>query len=179
MSLVRIRSLPPFLYHDRHKQDLQAVHTDDRIRTTARGIMGTFSVAVEIGNPTGIEFVQVEALVDTGATYTVLSRDILVNLGIEAMESVSFELADERIVEYDVGEARIRLDGRERTTLVVFGPEAAQALLGATTLQLFNLAADPTRERLVPVPALLKQLMQGVKVPTARLESIEERQALP
>ena len=77
------------------------------------GILGTFSVAVEIGNPSGIEFVQVEALVDTGATYTVLSRDILVNLGIEAMESVSFELADERIDEYDVGEARIRLDGRE------------------------------------------------------------------
>ena len=51
--------------------------------------------------------------------------------------------------------------------------------MGATTLQLFNLAADPTRERLVPVPALLKQLMQEVKVPTARLESIEERQALP
>ena len=122
--------------------------------------MGTFSVAIEIGNPTGVELVQVEALVDTGATYTVLSRDMLVNLGIKPIEMVSFQLADERIVEYEVGEVRMRLDRRERTTLVVFGPEAAQPLLGATTLQLFNLAADPTREQLMSVPALLKQLRQ-------------------
>ena len=63
--------------------------------------------------------------------------------------------------------------------MVVFGPEAAQALLGATTLQLFNLAADPTRERLVHVRALLKQLRQKVKLPTARLEAIAARQAPP
>ena len=74
------------------------------------------------------------------------------------MDRVSFELADDRIVEYDVGEARVRLDDRERTVLVVFGPQGATPLWGATTLQFVNLAADPTRERLVPVPALLKQL---------------------
>ena len=118
--------------------------------------MGTFSVTVEIGTPTAGEFTQVDALVDTGATYTVLPAETLVRLGIQAFESVSFELADERIVEFQVGEARVRLDGRERTTLVVFGPECSAPLLGATTLQLFNLAMDPTRERLVPVPALLK-----------------------
>ena len=118
--------------------------------------MGTFSVTVEIGAPAGGEFTRVDALVDTGATYTVLPRDELVRLGIQAVETVSFELADDRIVEYEVGEARVRLDGRERTTLVVFGPEGAGPLLGATTLQLFNLAVNPTRERLVSVPALLK-----------------------
>ncbi len=41
------------------------------------------------------------------------------------------------------------------------------------TLQLFNLAADPTRERLLPVPALLKQLRQEVNDLTARLEALE------
>tara|TARA_B100000315_G_scaffold234502_1_gene248544 strand:- start:974 stop:1387 length:414 start_codon:yes stop_codon:yes gene_type:complete len=135
--------------------------------------MGTFSVAVEIGATSGGGFVQVEALVDAGATYTVLSRDVLVRPNIQAIETVSFELADDRIVEYEVGEARVRLDGRERTTVVVFGPEGAGPLLGATTLQLFNLAVDPTRERLVPVPALLKQLRQDVKGLTVRLEAIE------
>ena len=118
--------------------------------------MGTFSVTVELGTSSAGEFTQFEALVDTGATYTVLPEDALVRLGVQAIETVSFQLADDRIVEYQVGEARIRLDGRERTTLVVFGPEGAGPLLGATTLQLFNLAVDPTRERLVPVPALLK-----------------------
>ena len=131
--------------------------------------MGTFTVPVEVGAPSGGHFIQVEALVDTGSTYTVLSRAILEPLGIESMETVSFELADNSIVEDEVGEARVRLDGRERTTLVVFGPEGATPLLGATTLQLFNLAADPTRERLVTVPALLKKLRQEVNDLTARL----------
>ena len=135
--------------------------------------MGTFTVPVEVGAPYGGQFIQVEALVDTGSTYTVLSRAILEPLGIETMETVSFQLADNSIVEYEVGEARVRLDGRERTTLVVFGPEGAAPLLGATTLQLFNLAADPTRERLVTVPALLKQLSREVKDLLARLEAME------
>ena len=77
-------------------------------------------------------------------------------LGLEVMERVSFELADERIVEYDVGEARLRVGGRKRTSLVIFGPEGAQFLLGATTLELSHLAVDPLPEHLVPVRGLLK-----------------------
>ena len=75
------------------------------------------------------------------------------------LEQVPFQLADERTVEYDVGEARIRLNGRERTTLVVFGPDDAEPLLGATTLQLFNMAVDTVNERLFLVPGLLKVLV--------------------
>ena len=135
--------------------------------------MGTFTVPVEIGAPSGGRFIQVEALVDTGSTYTVLSRAVLEPLGIETMETVSFQLADNSIVEYEVGEARVRLNGRERTTVVVFGPEGAAPLLGATTLQLFHLRFDPMQERLVPVTGLLKQLGQEVKGLTARLEALE------
>ena len=120
--------------------------------------MGTFTVPIEVGAPSGGEFIQVEALVDTGSTYTVLSKDVLVQLGIKPMESVSFQFADNRIVDNAVGETRVRLDGRERTTLVVFGAEGTSPLFGATTLQLFNVAGDATMERLVTVPALLKKL---------------------
>ncbi|MBI4199581.1 MAG: clan AA aspartic protease [Chloroflexi bacterium] len=120
--------------------------------------MGTFTVRIEVGDPAARRFVQVEALVDTGATHTVLSRGMLLTLGVEPVEQVAFQLADERVVEYQVGEARIRLDGRERTTVVVFGPEGATALLGATTLELFNMAVDPVRRRLVSVPGLLKEV---------------------
>ena len=118
--------------------------------------MGTFTVPLQVGDTARQRLVEVEALVDTGATHTMLPRGVLVTLGVEATERVAFELADERVVEYGVGEARIRLDGRERTTLVVFGEEGATPLLGATTLELFNLAVDPVRRVLVPVPGLLK-----------------------
>lgn len=118
--------------------------------------MGTFTVLLQVGSPAGQRFVEVEALVDTRATHTLLPRDMLLDLGVEAVERVAVELADERVTEYEVGEARIRLDGRGRTTVVVFGPEGATPLLGATTLELFNMAVDPVRRCLVPVPGMLK-----------------------
>ena len=92
--------------------------------------MGTFRVALSVGDLQGRRFLEVEPLVDKGATHTLLPRDVLTSLGIEVMEWVSFELADDRVVDYEVGEARLRLDGRERATLVVFGPEGAAPLLG-------------------------------------------------
>ena len=127
--------------------------------------MGTFNVAIQVGGPSGGDFRPVDALVDTGASHTLLPRNLLINLGVVVIEQVAFQLADERTVEYDVGEARIRLDDRERTTLVIFGPDDAEPLLGATTLQLFNLAVDTVSERLVPVRGLLKCMMPGVLQP--------------
>ena len=117
--------------------------------------MGTFSIPLQVRGPVG-QPTEINALVDTGATHTLLPRDMLIRMGVEAVERISFQLADDRTVEYDIGEALLRLDGRERTTVVVFGPEGAAPLLGATTLELFNLAVDPVSQRLVPVPGLLK-----------------------
>jgi clan AA aspartic protease len=118
--------------------------------------VGTFSVPIQVGDPAGQWFIGIEALVDTGASDTFLPRSVLEQLGIQPVDRFSYRLADERTVEYDVGEARIRLDGRERTTQVVFGPEGVTPLLGATTLEIFHLGVDPVERRLIPVPGLLK-----------------------
>jgi clan AA aspartic protease len=118
--------------------------------------MGTFKIAMGVGGPRGDKFVTTEALVDTGATHTLLPGKLLRELGIRSLERIPFQLAEERTVEYEIGEARIRLDGRERTTIVVFGSDDMMPLVGATTLELFNLAVDPVRQRLVPVPGLMK-----------------------
>ncbi|PKB71565.1 MAG: hypothetical protein BZY87_04755 [SAR202 cluster bacterium Io17-Chloro-G6] len=120
--------------------------------------MGTFNVSIQVGSPSGSEFRPIDALVDTGASHTLLPGNLLTSLGVVAIGQVTFQLADERSVEYDVGEARIRLDGRERTSLVIFGPDDAQPLLGATTLQLLNMAVDTVGERLFSVSGLLKVL---------------------
>ena len=121
--------------------------------------MGTFNVSIQVGGASGGEFLPVDALVDTGASHTMLPSNLLTTLGVVVIEQVAFQLADERMVEYDVGEARIRLDGRERTTLVIFGPDDVEPLLGAATLQLFNMAVDTVSERLFSVPGLLKGLI--------------------
>ena len=118
--------------------------------------MGTFTVALQVGDLAGDRFIDVEALVDTGSTYTVLPKDLLDQLGIEQEGQRSFELGDERIVEYPIGYSRLRLDGDATIVLVVFGPEGIAPLLGATALEHFSLAVDAIHQRLVPVPVLLK-----------------------
>lgn len=122
--------------------------------------MGTFRQAIQLGDPSGQRFQTIEALVDTGATYMFAPASLLRALGVEPIERWPFRMADERRVEYEVGEVRVRIDGRERTTLVVFGEEGAEPLLGAYTLEGFGLAVDPVSQRLVPVDGLLKAKRQ-------------------
>ena len=83
---------------------------------------------------------------------------MLRRLGIKIVDQRDFELGDQRIARYDVGEARLRLNGNELTVLVVYAPDGTSPLLGATALELFGLAADPVNQRLIPVPALLKSM---------------------
>tara|TARA_B100000315_G_scaffold95597_1_gene87780 strand:+ start:4016 stop:4372 length:357 start_codon:yes stop_codon:yes gene_type:complete len=118
--------------------------------------MGTFTVSLQVGDLAGQQFVEVEALMDTGATYTSIPEGTLALLGIEKKGNRQFELADDRVVEYPVGYAAIRLEQREIIALVVFAPEGTAPLLGATALETASLAVDPIHRRLVPVPALLK-----------------------
>ncbi len=116
--------------------------------------MGTFTTRFEVGNLNGGEFAGVEGLVDTGSSYTVLGEDLLTRLGVKATERRRFQLADDSFVEYDMGEARLRLGGSELTSLVVFGPPGVSPLLGAVTLQVFGLVADSVNERLIPMPPI-------------------------
>ncbi|MGQ9571742.1 MAG: aspartyl protease family protein [Dehalococcoidia bacterium] len=113
--------------------------------------MGTFRVAIEIGDPQGQRWETVDALVDTGASYTWLPSDLLTRLRVRPQFQREFLTADECVIERDMAETRIRLDGEERTTLVVFGDEASLSFLGAYTLEGLGLAPDPVNRRLIRV----------------------------
>ena len=119
--------------------------------------MGAFSVEIQVGNLEGVRYETLTALVDTGASHLVVPRTVLEALGIQVEESLPFELADNRVVEMDIGQVRLRIDSRERFTTVVFGEPGSGALLGATGLELFNLGVDPVHQRLTPVRRLLMQ----------------------
>ncbi len=111
--------------------------------------MGIFAVPLEVGDPGGARFERVEALVDTGASYTALPASMLHRLGVELQESVDCELADGTTVSLGLGQTLVRVDGRQVLTFVLFGEDAAQPLLGAYTLEGLRLAVDPTKHRLV------------------------------
>ena len=116
--------------------------------------MGTFSCPIEVFSNDGRRSVIVDALVDTGSTYTCLPGTVLRELGILPVRNVQAKLADGRVIDDELGEAKVRLQGVESTTIVIFAEEGAPALLGAYTLEGSLLAVDPVELRLVPAIAL-------------------------
>ena len=116
--------------------------------------MGTFTYPIEVISADGSTSETVEATVDTGSTYTCLPAALLRELGITPIERIKSELADGSIVEDAVGEVRVRVEGVERSTIVIFAEEGAPALLGAYTLEGALLVVDPVRQRLAPTHAL-------------------------
>ena len=119
--------------------------------------VGTFTVPIEIGDTHGERFERLDALVDTGATTTVIPGAILKRLGILPTKHETFEYAGGEPVELGMAEAKARVEGRETTTWVIFGQEETSALLGAYTLEGVFLGVDPYGRRLIPVQGLLKQ----------------------
>ena len=115
--------------------------------------MGTFRVEMGIGHPTGGELYPVSALVDTGATHSMAPASLLEWLRIKPVGRRRYSIANGEVVEYGVADARISIDGQERFCPVIFGPED-QYLLGATTLEIFELAVDAKGRRLVPADNL-------------------------
>ena len=116
--------------------------------------MGTFNVNLEIGDSKGELWETVDALVDTGSTYTLIPRQLLDRLDVSPQFQREFETADGRIVERDLAIAMVRWDGETMPTLVVFGGATDAVLLGAYTLEGFALAPDPVNQRLVRVRGL-------------------------
>ena len=123
--------------------------------------MGTFSVELQVGDPSGSRFENVEAMVDSGATYTVLPASLLDCLGVMPHAVRHFVLADGNRIGRRFGRTWIRLDNREDVSPVVFWDDDARPLLGAVTLEIFSLSIDPVNQRLVPVDALMLAANRG------------------
>jgi len=97
---------------------------------------------------------EVILLVDTGAIYTVLPRSLLEEMGVKSIGKRKFKLANNQVVERDVGIIGIEIQGLHAHTLAVFGDEGIY-LLGATTLEELGLEVDPVKRELRPMEHLL------------------------
>src|SRR5574337_30433 len=101
--------------------------------------MGTFAIEVTVKNlQDPLRHRTLSLLVDTGATYTTLPRDVDDELGCRP-----------------IGRRQLLLEGQEGPTFCLLGPNGAAALLGAVTLEEFALGVDPVAKRLVPVRTYL------------------------
>ena len=89
--------------------------------------MGTFTVQIEIGDLSNSHFAHTEAMVDTGAVYTMVPEDLIAGLTLISPETREFVLADESKVEYTVGYLRIRFEEKEVFALTIVAPEGTTA----------------------------------------------------
>ena len=112
--------------------------------------MGTFEWPLRIAGSSSERSAEIEATVDTGAFYTMVPARLLREIGVERSARLLMRLADGSVVDADIGEARVTVNGESVTTLVVFGEDNAPSLLGAYTLEGLALAVDPVDQRLIP-----------------------------
>ncbi len=115
--------------------------------------MGTFKARIGVSDGNGGPTHWVNALVDTGATYTVLPGSLCNQLGIQPRKRLEFTFADGRRKTLPVGDAYLTVAGADGPNPVVFG-EVGQYLLGATALQVLGLIPDTTHHKLIPAPSL-------------------------
>ena len=116
--------------------------------------MGIFQVEVEIGDRRGLRFESVNALVDTGASYTLIPAPLLRGLDIVPHSERTLMLADGRRVRMGYAWTWMKIDGQQDISPVIFGNDDATPLLGVMTLELFALGIDPVSQRLIQVDAL-------------------------
>ncbi len=113
--------------------------------------MGLFNVRAEVfsirdsRNARELEFV-----VNTGATYPVIPREVADQLGVELVEPRIFTLADGTRVTRDLGHVGFAYEGRRCISMVVIGEDDDVPLLAATALEQLGFEADPVAKTLRP-----------------------------
>jgi len=98
---------------------------------------------------------KVRLLVDTGSTYTWMSRKLLAELSIAPRREKSFRTVDHGILRRQVGEVVIDYAGERVTTVVVFAEDEDEEVLGVYTLEGLAMEFDPVTNEVRKVEAVL------------------------
>lgn len=93
------------------------------------------------------------AMVDTGAAHLSLPADLLEQLRLDHLRTVTARTADGARHEYRLlGMAEVEVQGRTAEVVVLELPRGAQPLLGALPLEIMDWHLAPGQQRLVPSP---------------------------
>jgi predicted aspartyl protease len=104
--------------------------------------MGITYVDGTVTGPTGKQ-TALRLLVDSGATYTLLSPVYWKAIELSPIRSMVFTLADGTSVERKVSECFISLPQGEGHTPVILGEDGDESLLGVVTLEILGLILNP------------------------------------
>ena len=110
--------------------------------------MGFIHVDVDVSNPATPDVSErVRALVDTGATLSILPADMLDRLGIQRMGKRRVRSSSGVLI-LDTGIVTIRYCGDIAGTTAAFGAEDAPPIIGAVAITSMGYEVDPVNGRL-------------------------------
>jgi len=116
--------------------------------------VGHMWVKARVGDESGSKSAEVEALVDTGATLTVIPRRLAEELGLRVTGRTEVETAAGRIV-LERTRVRLELEGREEIVPALISDVIDKVLIGVTALEVLGLQVDPLTGRLKEWTVLL------------------------
>lgn len=104
--------------------------------------------------PEQVRSLQIEALVDTGATMLILPADVVEGLGLREMgrRKVRYANGEEDTVPW-VGGVRLTILGRDMIASALVEPAGTTALIGQIPLEELDLIVDPKSRTLRVNPA--------------------------
>jgi len=113
--------------------------------------MGTFTTKLKVWNPAQPEKAEeLEALVDTGAAFSWVSRARLERLGVTPSRRMPFRTTDGRLLVRDLAIVHVGTNGYIAPDLVVMAEPGEMEVIGAHSIEGLGLAADPVQKKLVP-----------------------------
>jgi len=111
--------------------------------------------------------VEVDAIIDTGATMVVLPRDIVEELGLRKMREVKVRYANNKVETKPIyGVVNIELKGRSANLDVLVEEKGSQPLIGQVLLELLDLIVEPKTRNLIPNPASPEMPMMEILMTT-------------
>lgn len=97
--------------------------------------------------------IEVDAVIDTGATMVVLPQDIVERLGLKKIREVKVRYANNKIETKSIyGVVTIEIKGRAANLDALAEAEGSQPLIGQVLLELLDLVVDPRTRILIPNP---------------------------
>jgi predicted aspartyl protease len=113
--------------------------------------LGIFTAKLRVWNPANSSSTQeIEAMVDTGASYSWVLRTRLEPLGVRPVRRMQFRTIEGKMIERDLVPVFVAADSFTGGDNVVMAEPGDMEVIGAHTLESLGLTVDPVGKKLVP-----------------------------
>jgi predicted aspartyl protease len=123
--------------------------------------MGIFSAKLRVWNPANSSSTEgVDAMVDTGASYSWVLRTRLDRLDVRPVRRMQFWTIEGKTIERDLVPVFVAANGFTGGDSVALAEPGDMEVIGAHTLESLGLTVDPVGKKLVPTVGLALTAIQ-------------------